>query len=394
MALRRSVNPRVILRLLLAVILIPAALVLGLVALGSVALMFILLCVASVAAIFVAPPGVARNVFLAICTVSVCLAASEVILRWSGTAENLGLKWHRGRKIEASPPMLQPDAEYGYSYKPNGSYRYIMRRDGQLVYDVTYTIDAQGGRATLPPNDGRIAIMLGGESFHFGEGLHDHQTLAHHLQRRSRQSLRVPNFSVSGYGMHQVLRQLELDVPRRYGAPRFDWMVLSVVDNHIERVNGGVLWSDGSPRYKIDAMGQPVLAGKFSDDAPDWLKNLRTGSRLYYALTQAWANLAPTPDGRLFVAIMRRIQALAAEKYGARVLVIYYPGHTTYNDYVGRRDVYHRLFAEAGTTYIDVSLAIPDLDASYYIPGDGHPSEKMNLALADLVLKAAGIPVD
>jgi hypothetical protein len=244
---------------------------------------------------------VARNVFLVLCTISVCLAASEGILRLSGTAENLGLIWHRGRTIEATPPMLQLDAEYGYSYKPNGSYRYVMRRDGQLIYDVTYTIDAHGGRATLPANDGRIAVMLGGESFHFSEGLHDHQTLAHHLQLRS---------------------------------------------------------------------------------------------RLHYALTQAWTSLAPTPDGRLFVAILRRIQELAAQKYGARVLMVYYPGHTTYNDYVGRRDVYHRLFAEAGVTYIDVSLAIPDIDASYYIPGDGHPSEKMNVALADIILKATGIPVE
>ncbi len=205
----------------------------------------------------------------------------------------------------------------------------------------------------------------------------------------------MPNFSVSGYGMHQVLRQLELDVPRQYGAPRFDWMVLSVVDNHIERVNGGVLWSGGSPRYTIDSTGLPVLAGKFADySSQEWLNHLRAGSRLHYALTQAWTSLAPTPDGRLFVAILRRIQELAAQKYGAGVLVVYYPGHTTYNDYVGRRDVYHRLFAEAGVTYIDVSLAIPDIDASYYIPGDGHPSEKMNVALADIILKATGIPVE
>lgn len=371
--------------------LVPGAVALGLFGIGSVAIMFVAMCAAGIAAIAVAPPGIARNVFLVFCTICFCLAGAEGVLRVSGGGENLSLKWQRGRAIYRSAEMLQRDEALGYVLAPNGAYRYTMLRDGAPIYDVVYTIDGQGGRVTPPVNDGRMAIMLAGESFNFGEGLRDDQTLGYHLQQRARQTLRVPNIAVSGYGLHQTLRQLEVDVPGRYGR-HFDWLVLSVVDNHIERVNGDVEWSGGTPRFELDRSGQPVLTGTFADTPPPaWLQRFRAGSRLFYAASQAWIVLMPSADTRLFVALLRKVQDVAVAKYGARVLVLYYPGHTTYNDYVGRRDLYRRLFAEAGVRYIDVSEAIPDLDASYYIAGDGHPAEKMNEVVSDLVLQLTGL---
>ena len=380
-------------RTALALLLIPAAVWAGLFALGSVAAMLVFASVAAAAAILVAPPGFARNAFLAAATVVICGAMGEAVLRFSGEAENLSELWQVGRRVQFSGQMFQTDDTYGYSMVPNSTSSITVTREGKVVYDVVYSIDAYGGRATPPANNGRIAIILAGDSFNFGDGLRDDETLSFFLQKKSANRLRVPNIAVTGYGMHQVLRQLELDVPSRYGVTKFDWLVLSVVDNHLERVNGRYDWSRGSPRYVLDGEHRVKYAGKLAGaNPPDWLKRLRSGSRLYLAIEQGWVQLVPTQDGKVFAAILTTIQDLARRKYSAKTLVLYHAGHTYFKDYTGRRAVFHRLFQEAGVAYIDVYQAVPNIDASHFIPGDGHASAKLNAILAEMVLKATGEP--
>jgi hypothetical protein len=382
-------------RNVVALSLIPAAAGVGLVDLESIAATLALACTAGLAAIAVAPPGAARNAFLAAFSVVASIAGGEVVLRVSGAGANLWELWQAGREVRFSGPMFRGDAAYGYSMMPNSAYTITVTRDGQLVYEVVYSIDAHGGRVTPPTNDGKVAIVLAGDSFNFGDGLRDDETLSFFLQQKSANRLRVPNIAVSGYGMHQVLRQLELDVPRRYGLSNFDWLVISVVDDHIERANGRYEWSRGSPRYVLDGAGRVKYEGSFEGaDPPDWLKLLRTDSRLFFTLEQAWIRLMPTQDGHVFAAILATIQDLAMRKYHAKVLVLYHAEHAYFQEYVGRRALFHRLFQEAGVAFIDVFQSVPNIDASYFIPGDGHANAKLNAVLAEIVLRETGALVD
>lgn len=379
-------------RFVVALALIPAAVSGGLFAMGSIAAALGLACAAGVAAIAIAPPGLARNAFLAVFSVIVCLSLGEGALRLLGKGENLWARWEVGREVRISGPMYRGDDTYGYAMTPNSAYTITVTRDGKPVYEATYSIDAQGGRVTLPANGGRIAIVLAGDSFNFGDGLRDDETLAFFLQQRSGQRLRVPNIAVSGYGVHQVLRQLELGVPLRYGATQFDWLVISVVDDHIERANGRYDWSSGSPRYVRDGENRVVYDGVFPEAGPpDWVALLRTDSRLFFAAEQAWIQHMPTQDGRVFAAILATIQDVAQRKYGAQLLVLYHTEHSLFDDYVGRRDVYHRLFRQAGVPFIDVYQSVPGIDSSFFIAGDGHANAKLNAILADLVLKETGV---
>lgn len=382
-------------RLVIAAALIPSAIGVGFFGLGSIAPTLIFCCLASVAAIVIAPAGRSRNIFLAICAVVLSLAMGEFALRFMGNAENLHEAWQRGRNVQFSGPMFRRDDTYGYSMTPNTAYSIKVTREGKAVYDVVHSIDAQGGRVSPPGNDGKIAIILAGDSFNFGDGLRDDETLSYFLQKAAGNKLRVPNIAVSGYGMHQVLRQLELDVPLRYGATHFDWLVLSVVDNHIERANGRYDWSRGSPHYVLDGTNRVKYAGTFAGaNPPAWLKRLRSGSRLFLAFEQGWVQLMPTQDGHVFAAILASVQDLAMHKYQARVLVLYHAGETYFKDYAGRRAVFHRLFKEANVPFIDVYQAVPNIDASYFIPGDGHASAKLNAILAEIVLKETGALAD
>ncbi len=324
-----------------------------------------------------------------------CVALGEGALRLLGKGENLWERWEVGREVRISGPMYRGDDTYGYSMTPNAAHTITVTRDGKPVYEVAYSIDAHGGRVAPPANSGRIAIVLAGDLFNFGDGLRDDETLAFFLQQRSGQRLRVPNIAVSGYGAHQVLRQLELGAPLRYGAAKFDWLVISVVDDHIERANGRYEWSRGSPRYVLDGENRVRYEGQFvEDDPPAWLVLLRTESRLFFSVEQAWLQYLPTQDGRVFAAMLATIQDVAQRRYGAKVLVLYHTEHSLFDDYVGRRDVYHRLFRQAGVPFIDVYQSVPGIDSSFFIPGDGHANAKLNAVLADLVLKKTGVLPD
>jgi hypothetical protein len=83
---------------------------------------------------------------------------------------------------------------------------------------------------------------------------------------------------------------------------------------------------------------------------------------------------------------------MSQRKFGARMLVLYYSGGIYLNEFVGRRELFHKLLGQAGVQFIDVNSVLPVRDGGYYIAGDGHPTEKLNAALADIILSRIGEP--
>lgn len=383
--MRRFIRP---VRDILAVVAIPLAVWLGLFVFKSVALTLILATLAGlVAAVFATSPR-ARNAFLGLFTVILCIGISELVLRMTSFAEDPAAAWERGREQNYSAQIFQKDWDLGYTSLPNTSAKVVVKRDGKPIYDVVYTFDAAGGRpgGWAPTKD--HAMVIAGDSFNFGEGLNDDQTLSSYIQRKSGAHLSVPNLALPGYGMHQVLRQLELDAPARHGAATFNWLVVSIVDNHIERANGRYSWSAGGPEYAIDERGKLRLIGKFGERRqPEWMQLLHNDSRFYDVIELLTGKIANSKDERTFVEIMRAAREITERKYKARLLVLYHPGIAYFNDFVGRKTLIHRLLRDAGVTFVDVNDAIAGIDGSYFIAGDGHPAAKLNDALADVVLK-------
>ena len=104
------------------------------------------------------------------------------------------------------------------------------------VYDVHYSM----------PNGQRIApdslkqngptVMFFGDSFTFGDGVNDEDTLPNAFSIVS--GMRVLNFGLYGYGPHHMLRLLELDVPKKITSSFPHLMVYTAIKDHIRRAAG------------------------------------------------------------------------------------------------------------------------------------------------------------
>jgi hypothetical protein len=375
-----------------ALILIPAAVVFGFFVVTGVGSTMLLSALAGAAAIAIARSRVEKNILLIVLTVIVTIGACEVALRIRGPETFLAAEWGRGRVQHSSVQAFAMSAEYGFDAVPNVVTNVTSSLNGQLAYDVTYTIDAKGARVTPFGAPGARPIVIAGDSYNFGEGLNDDQTLGFHLQKASQDGVRALNLARPGYGPHQVLRQMELALPAEHGLKSFDWIIVSMIDDHIERANGSYAWSLG-PRYVLDGNGGVQLSGQYGDrrQPPAWLTQLRNGSRLFVAIETKLGRLLAT-DEELFVRVLREAREMSQRKFGARMLVLYYSGGIYLNEFVGRRELFHKLLGQAGVQFIDVNSVLPVRDGGYYIAGDGHPTEKLNAALADIILSRIGEP--
>src|SRR6478672_8034969 len=76
--------------------------------------------------------------------------------------------------------LWDPRLLVGWGPRHPGTFRASRTLNGRKIYDVTYTIDSNLNRQTLAGEGGK-GIAIFGDSFMFGEGLEDDQTLPQQL---------------------------------------------------------------------------------------------------------------------------------------------------------------------------------------------------------------------
>lgn len=163
----------------------------------------------------------------------------------------------------------------GYKYKPglnNLSSKIValtpQNREIQ-IYDVIYNIDQIGNRFT--PNKGTIpldtnnAILFIGDSFTFGEGLNDDETLSYFLQESTLRS--AINTGMHGYGAHQALKILEDEkiYRQRTNGKAVKAVIYRFILDHINRAAGYGLWDKFGPCYEIAQSGNIEYRGSFEE---------------------------------------------------------------------------------------------------------------------------------
>lgn len=380
------------LRNALALVLIPAAVWFGFAVITGFGTTMLLTALAAGGGIAIARSRIQKNVLLIVLTIIVTIGVCEVAMRIRGPETFIAADWSRGRVQHSSVQAFTLSSEYGFDAVPNVVTHVTSSLNGQPVYDATYSFDEKGARVTPFAAPGGKPVVLAGDSYNFGEGLNDDQTLGAHLQSASQGKLRALNLARPGYGPHQVLRQLQLDLPAEHGVKSFDWLIVSMIDDHIERANGSYAWSLG-PRYALDGRGGVQLNGQFSDRRapPAWLTQLRNGSRLFTTLENMIGRLLAR-DEEVLVRILQAARETAQRKYGARILVLYYSGGIYLNEFTGRRQLIRGLLEDAGVDFIDVNSILPVRQGGYFMAGDGHPTEKLNEALADMLLRKIAAP--
>src|SRR5262249_13543248 len=144
-----------------------------------------------------------QNVFVLLASVSFCLAIGE-----------LGA-WF----LNASRPQMTDTLEFnlddpdlGYSLEPNQRAQARELHGQRVLFDVTYTIDGNGFRVV--PTSATLAqcrVAFLGDSFTFGWGLADAETMPNQFVAASAGLYRGYNLAQSGYGPHQMLRMLETE---------------------------------------------------------------------------------------------------------------------------------------------------------------------------------------
>ena len=117
--------------------------------------------------------------------------------------------------------------------------RHRKRVAGQVIYNVTYTVDELNRRIIPyePPAGAEQFALFSGGSNTFGEGLNDDETIPALLQR-AQLTHRVYNYAVRGYGPHQMLRKFETGKLRREIRERTGIAFYQYFDVHIGRVLG------------------------------------------------------------------------------------------------------------------------------------------------------------
>jgi len=266
--------------------------------------------------------------------------------------------------------------------------------DGHLDYDVTYTIDADGHRATAGSTDPAAGnVLFLGCSFTFGQGLNDADTLPQQFSTLTGQHYNVVNFGVPTYGLHQPVRILELGLPDAVLTKGQRIIVYSAIPDHARRAAAAYDWAARGPAYQLGPEGvasyRGNLYGPVSGLAIAASSRSLFISRYIFGPWFGHSNVDPVP---LYIGLVKRARQLAEQKYHAQFVMLFWddpePGEPT-----------ARIEAELdkqGIAYVPVSSIIPDLlrnNAAYRVsPFDQHPNAAANRLIAAYLAKrfAAG----
>jgi hypothetical protein len=137
-------------------------------------------------------------------------------------------------------------------------------RGRDVIYDATYTIDANGLRATPPPRPPHQSdcVLYFGDSFTFGEGVSDHDTSPYVVGELS--GYRTYNFSFQGYGPNQILAWIASGRVRQIVRCVPQLIVYETAVEQVPHVAGLASWDPHGPRF-VRTPGGVMRAGNFDD---------------------------------------------------------------------------------------------------------------------------------
>ncbi len=167
------------------------------------------------------------------------------------------------QKFSDQAGMFVDDELLGFRPTPGLHTRARQWAGSTLVYDVTYSTDADALRVTPPFAQGAPCVLFFGGSFTFGEGVDDDQTMPWRFSELTGVAAR--NYGYSGYGPHQMLAAVEGGLVERTARCRPVLAVYQVMDHHILRAAGLWVWDSRGPRYRLDESGRAVRDGSFAD---------------------------------------------------------------------------------------------------------------------------------
>ncbi|MGZ3692805.1 MAG: hypothetical protein ACXWQO_01050 [Bdellovibrionota bacterium] len=285
-----------------------------------------------------------------------------------------------------SPDILLPDADLGYSGKPNSSGTETFYQSGSS-FDAFYTINSSGFRLVPGTNpEAKRCVLIFGDSVAFGLGVSDSENAAALLQKKI-PDIRVINLSLSGWGAHQALRILETDREKELtrGCREIRAFYFSQFD-HVKRAAGRVPYDLSGPKYTLKN-GVLSYVGPFHSQ---WLSRFNNkyispsqfGSKILVAVLGSLE--AKTEEILIYRAILERMKNILAERYKVPLSVLYFSFGSQPNnndrsvEIDGIKTIYFDQFLQHG-------LSRAEYLKKYYLPDECHPNVNGHAQIAKLL---------
>ena len=270
---------------------------------------------------------------------------------------------------QGAEPYFREDPELGTVPAPGVRVRSSRELDGEVLYDVEYTIDENGLRAVPGSGDTGPAVLFFGGSFTFGEGVEDDESLPASLASWLRDDTRILNAGFHGYGPHQMLRSLETHRLDALVPEGVEYVVYQGIGGHVMRAAGRAAWDLGGPEYVVGSDGEVSFVGPFRSGATVTAAKMLNRLGPLRPLFQ-WSLLATEAerqaDRERYVEIVARSAELVRERWGARFTVVFW-------DHDG--DEVATLLRERGLDVLLVSDALEGKSwRRFVLKGDRHPS--------------------
>lgn len=314
--------------------------------------------------------GLTQNLCLALVTLFAILFLAEGVAlmmepkKTRQTLSTSGSVW--GRR-----PVL------GWGPVHPGRYRIRDALNGRTIYDVTYTIDNDLLRETNTASAGAGIAFLG-DSYVFGEGLNDDQTLPQQFANLEGRRYPVYNLGFSAYNAAQALAEMQTGMFDEF-LNRSRLLVEFIAPWQAERTSCKAAFVGDAPHY-VNRGGKIELQGVCHPAVSPW-----TYFAAYRVFIQPHLSVVRDSDIAILVDVANETIRMAREKY-KKPIIIYYlrnPGYLQrLRDWTDDKIIAR--FRAAGATVIEYGLdGEYDESRGYRIPGDGHPTGLANKIRAE-----------
>lgn len=267
-------------------------------------------------------------------------------------------------------------AVFGWGAGDPGVYhaKMVAPKTGKTIFNATYTIDTDRLRKTVSADRGPT-IAFFGDSFTFGVGVNDLETMPQAFADLTDHKIRVLNLGFWAYSPQQFQRAMETGVLDKIIGPDLRLFVFLTAPWQSDRVACKADYVTGAPRYVLEN-GTPTYVGTCYDHGKPKLRALLSHVATYRVFFQRYFSMGTKADIDLFIAETIKAVELEKARYHAPTLVLYIASGkdnlwmSGYTD----QDIMDRLRA-GGVPVLDVSLAAHTYNnPNLSIPGDYHPT--------------------
>ena len=196
----------------------------------------------------------------------------------------------------------QPDIGWGPQHPGRFHAEKTDPKSGIPIYSVDYTIDSNLLRETHSAETGPTIVFFG-DSFTFGLGLNDAETLPQVFADLLGRKQRVLNLGFSAYGPQEFLAELQTG--------RFDGVIgaqprlfiFMTMPEHAERTACKPFWVRWGPRYALEN-GRVALKGACYDGLSLWVREWLEDMASYRLFIELYRNKISQDDVDLYIRIL------------------------------------------------------------------------------------------